>query len=179
MSKILDLAKTFKDTSSKEAESINKELRSDLEKLKSDIHTELSAGRQSLKGVIHQNNQALTEALADSSKELQSAIYKNQAKMSWSLFKTWVLAVFFLIILLSLLTLWGLYQGVVISRQYEEIAETKETLKVLEDKTYGITIKSCSMEDGSSKPCAALDTKYINSVWGSDKKNPLMILRTK
>lgn len=131
MSKILDLAKEFKATSSKEAESINSELRSDLAKLKSDIHSELSAGRQSLQSDIQAHNRALTEALANSTQELQKKVYKNQAKMSWSLFVTWIWAVLALMILCLGLIGWSAFQSKTIATQSRQITEAKQTLSAL------------------------------------------------
>ncbi|WP_367277118.1 MbeB family mobilization protein [uncultured Acinetobacter sp.] len=120
MSKILDLAKTFKETSSKEAESISKALQHDLKQLEGDLATALSKSNETLKNAIHDSNEVL-----------KKEIYANQQRMSMSLFKTWLWVIALLVLLGLGLTTWSMWQGLTIQRQSQAIAQGKQVLAEL------------------------------------------------
>ena len=132
MSRILDLAKNFKETSSKEAESISKALQNDLKQLENDLATALSASRQSLQSAIQDSNTAL-----------KKEIYDNQKRMSLSLFRTWLWAIALLVLLGLGLTTWSMWQGLTIYDQSQAIAQGKQTLASLPE---GLEV----MKDGST-----------------------------
>ena len=132
MSKILDLAKTFKETSSKEAESINKALQHDLRRLESDIAMALESSKQTLRSAISESNEALKQE-----------IYDNQKRMSLSLFRTWVWVIGLLMLLALGLTTWSMWQGLTIYDQSQAIAQGKQTLASLPE---GLEV----MKDGST-----------------------------
>ena len=120
MSKILDLAKSFKETSSKEAESISKALQNDLKQLENDLATALSKSNKSLKNAIHASNQALKEEIS-----------ANQKRMSLSLFRTWLWAIALLVFLVLGLTGWSAWQVKVLHNQNKEIQDGKKALEEL------------------------------------------------
>ncbi len=133
MSKILDLAKNFKATSSKEAESISKALQDDLKQLENDLATALSKSNETLKNAIHDSNDVL-----------KKEIYANQQRMSMSLFKTWLWVIALLVLLGLGLTGWSawqagtvLSQSTVIQQGKEALAELPEHLAVAKDE--GVT----------------------------------------
>ena len=132
MSRILDLAKNFKETSSKEAESISKALQDDLKQLENDLATALSKSNESLRNAIHESNQALKQE-----------IYDNQKRMSLSLFRTWVWVIGLLMLLALGLTTWSMWQGLTIYDQSQAIAQGKQTLASLPE---GLEV----MKDGST-----------------------------
>ena len=120
MSKILDLAKSFKETSSKEAESISKALQDDLKQLENDLATALSKSNKNLKNAIHESNQALKEEIS-----------ANQQRMSLSLFKTWVWVIALLVLLVLGLTVWSAWQAGTVLSQSTAIQQGKEALAEL------------------------------------------------
>ena len=133
MSKILDLAKSFKETSSKEAESISKALQHDLKQLENDLATALSKSNKSLKNAIYASNQALKEEIS-----------ANQKRMSLSLFRTWLWAIALLAFLVLGLIGWSAWQAGTIVKQNTLIQEGREALEELPEhlvviKDEGIT----------------------------------------
>ena len=120
MSRVLDLAKNFKATSSKEAESISKALQNDLKQLENDLATALSKSNESLRNAIHESNQALKQE-----------IYDNQQRMSMSLFRTWLWAIALLVLLGLGLTGWSAWQAGTIFNQSTAIQQGKEALEAL------------------------------------------------
>ncbi|MGE4446543.1 MAG: MbeB family mobilization protein, partial [Synergistaceae bacterium] len=120
MSKILDLAKTFSETSKTEADSITKLVQKDLQKLETDIEQALNESASSLKNVILDRQQALKQEL-----------HENQRRMSWAVFRSWIWLMGLLLILASGLTVWSAWQGWTIREQSRSISAGKTALQDL------------------------------------------------
>lgn len=159
MSKILDLAKTFKATSSSEAESIRQELRDDFAKLENDIR----------------------QALSDASENLQDDIDASQRRWSMSLFRSWLIALIVLVLTLGVLIGAIAWKGMDLTTVNSQINRARQSLELLKNEGQRITLSRCNVGTDTAQDlrlCAVIDPAYQGKTWGGDK-TPYVILMEK
>jgi hypothetical protein len=118
MSKILELAKTFEESSKQQA---------------SDIET-------SVKNAFEPHEKAILEALDSSGRRLNAAIDAQSRRWGWLVLKGWVFGVAFLLGI-SWVVVW--YQGRVIAENWVEISRQNKTLEQLAKKGGMLHLSTC------------------------------------
>ena len=128
MSKILDMAKTFEQTSKQQADDIE----------------------SSLKPEFERHERAIKEALDSSRQSINDAIQDQQKRIGWLLLKSWGVMLFSALLLLAATsgTLW--YQG-------NLIAERQATLETLGKKGGKLIFNKCEDENGKIRLCIRMN----------------------
>ena len=128
MSKILDMAKTFEQTSKQQADDIESSLKPEFEK----------------------HEKAIKKALDSSRQSISDAIQDQQKRIGWLLLKSWgVMLISALLLLVATSgTLW--YQG-------NLIAERQATLETLGKKGGKLIFNTCKDENGKIRFCIRMN----------------------
>ena len=129
MSKILDMAKTFEQTSKQQAAAIESSLTPEFER----------------------HERAIKEALNSSRQSINDAIQDQQKRIGWLLLKSWGVMLISALLLLAATsgTLW--YQG-------NLIAERQATLETLAKKGGKLILSNkCEDENGKNRFCIKMD----------------------
>ena len=128
MSKILDMAKTFEQTSKQQASDIENKLKPEFER----------------------HETAIKEALNSSEKSINDAIQEQQKRIGWLLLKSWGVMLLSVLLLLAATsgTLW--YQG-------RLIAERQATLERLDKQGGKLILSKCEDENGKIRLCIRMN----------------------
>ncbi len=128
MSKILDMAKTFEQTSKQQADDIE----------------------SSLKPEFERHEEAIKEALDSSRQSINDAIQDQQKRIGWLLLKSWGVMLISGLLLLAATsgTLW--YQG-------NLIAERQATLETLGKKGGKLIFNKCEDKNGKIRLCIRMN----------------------
>ena len=121
MSKILELAKTFEESSKQQA---------------SDIET-------SVKNAFEPHEKAILEALDSSGRRLNAAIDAQSRRWGWLVLKGWVFPLIGVAFLLGISWVVVWYQGRVIAENWVEISRQNKTLEQLAKKGGMLHLSTC------------------------------------
>ena len=121
MSKILELAKTFEESSKQQA---------------SDIET-------SVKNAFEPHEKAILEALDSSGRRLNAAIDAQNRRWGWLVLKGWVFPLIGVAFLLGISWVVVWYQGRVIAENWVEISRQNKTLEQLAKKGGMLHLSTC------------------------------------
>ncbi|MEL7596518.1 MbeB family mobilization protein [Aeromonas veronii] len=121
MSKILELAKTFEESSKQQA---------------SDIET-------SVKNAFEPHERAILAALESSARRLNTAIDAQNRRWGWLVLKGWVFPLIGVAFLLGISWVVVWYQGRVIAENWVEISRQNATLEQLAEKGGTLHIGTC------------------------------------
>ena len=148
MSKILDLAKSFEQTSSKQAK--------DTEQV---VATEFKKHEQRLIDLLSENEKAISNAIQEQNKRLLP-----------TMLKTWSIVA--IAIVTALLLMWGIltYQSKKIAQNAEIMAQQEIAIQNLADKGGNVKLQDC-IDDKNRKRLCVLVNKDAGS-WG---KGSLMV----
>ena len=148
MSKILDLAKSFEQTSNEQAK--------DTEQV---VATEFKKHEQRLIDLLNENEKAMNSAIQEQNKRLLP-----------TMLKTWSIVA--IAIVTALLLMWGIltYQSKKIAQNAEIMAQQKIAIQDLADKGGNVKLQDC-IDDKNRKRLCVLVNKDAGS-WG---KGSLMV----
>ena len=134
MSKILELAKTFEESSKQQA---------------SDIET-------SVKNAFEPHERAILAALESSARRLNTAIDAQTRRWGWLVLKGWVFPLIGVAFLLGISWVVVWYQGKVIAENWVEISRQNATLEQLAEKGGKLELSTCGKE---KRLCVKVDLK--------------------
>ena len=137
MSKILDLAKNFAQTSNEQAK-----------------NTE-----QIVAAEFKQHEQRLIGLLNENEKVIKSAIQEQNKRLFPIMLKTWSIVA--LAIVTTLLLMWGIltYQSYKIGKNADLIAQQQATIKQLKDAGGNLNITNCIDNKNRKRTCIQMNTK--------------------
>ena len=147
MSKILDLAQTFQQTSKKELENTS----------------------ELVQNAIKQHEQNLIEQLQNAGNNLAANIQIEQAKLIKSTVKMYRLPT---IIALTVLVLIAITTGILTwqaKNAYQEMIDWTHSAEIAKEQSGGVKLSTCQTDKGI-KPCVAVDKDLMNSTWGENMK---------
>ncbi|WP_239496828.1 MbeB family mobilization protein [Aggregatibacter kilianii] len=147
MSKILDLAQTFQQTSKKELETTN----------------------EIVQTAIKQHEQNLIEQLQHANKNLAENIQIEQAKLIKNTVKMYR---FPTIIAGTILALIAITAGLLTwqaKTAYQEMTEWQHSAEIAKEQSGGIKLTTCQTDKGI-KPCVAVDKDLMGKTWGDNLK---------
>lgn len=136
MSKILELAKTFEESSKQQA---------------SDIET-------SVKNAFEPHEKAILAALDSSGRRLNAAIDGQSRRWGWLVLKGWICTLIGVVLMLGIS--WGVlwYQGTLIAENWAQISRQNTTLEQLAAKGGKLILSTCG-ED--KRLCVKMDLKAL------------------
>ena len=148
MSKILDLAKSFEQTSSEQAKDT-----------KQVVATEFKKHEQRLIDLLNENEKAMSNAIQEQNKRLLP-----------TMLKTWSIVA--IAIVTALLLMWGIlaYQSKKIAQNAEIMAQQKIAIQDLADKGGNIKLEDCIDKKNRKRLCV-----LVNKDAGSWNNGSLMI----
>ena len=148
MSKILDLAKSFEQTSNKQAK--------DTEQV---VATEFKKHEQRLIDLLSENEQAM-----------KSAIQEQNRRLLPTMLKTWSIVA--IAVITAILVMWGIltYQSKKIAQNAEIMAQQSLAIQELADKGGNIKLEDCIDKKNRKRLCI-----LVNKDAGSWKNGSLMI----
>ena len=137
MSKILDLAKNFEQTSNEQAK-----------------NTE-----QIVAAEFKQHEQRLIGLLNENEKVIKSAIQEQNKRLFPIMLKTWSIVA--LAIVTTLLLMWGIltYQSYKIGKNADLIAQQQATIQQLKDAGGNLNITNCIDNKNRKRTCIQMNTK--------------------
>ena len=137
MSKILDLAKNFEQTSNEQAK-----------------NTE-----QIVAAEFKQHEQRLIGLLNESEKVIKSAIQEQNKRLFPIMLKTWSIVA--IAIVTTLLLMWGIltYQSYKIGKNADLIAQQQATIQQLKDAGGNLNITNCIDNKNRKRTCIQMNTK--------------------
>nr|WP_011266099.1 MbeB family mobilization protein [Mannheimia haemolytica]CAI84880.1 mobilization protein B [Mannheimia haemolytica] len=147
MSKILDLATTFQQTSQKELENTG----------------------EIVQNAIKQHEQNLIQLLQHAENNLAENIQIEQAKLIKNTVRMYRLPT---LIALTILALIAITAGVLTwqaKNAYPEMIEWQHSAEIAKEQSGGIKLSTCQTDKGI-KPCIALDRDLITKTWGENLK---------
>nr|WP_011264086.1 MbeB family mobilization protein [Pasteurella multocida]CAI57700.1 mobilization protein [Pasteurella multocida] len=147
MSKILDLAQTFQQTSKKELESTS----------------------EIVQNAIKQHEQNLIQQLQHANKNLAENIQIEQAKLIKNTVKMYRLPT---LIALTVLALIAITAGILTwqaKNAYQEMTEWQSSAEIAKEQSGGIKLSTCKTDKGI-KPCIAVDKDLMEKTWGENLK---------
>ena len=148
MSKILDLAKSFEQTSSEQAKDTEQVVAKEFKK----------------------HEQRLIDLLSENEKAMSNAIQEQNKRLLPTMLKTWSIVA--IAIVTALLLMWGIlaYQSKKIAQNAEIMAQQKIAIQDLADKGGNVKLQDC-IDDKNRKRLCVLVNKDAGS-WG---KGSLMV----
>ena len=136
MSKILELAKIFEESSKQQA---------------SDIET-------SVKNAFEPHEKAILAALESSARRLNTAIDAQNRRWGWLVLKGWVFPLIGVAFLLGISWVVVWYQGRVIAENWVEISRQNKTLEQLAAKGGKLELSTCGKDQ---RLCVKMDLKEL------------------
>ncbi|WP_373687404.1 MbeB family mobilization protein [Acinetobacter sp. YH01012] len=137
MSKILDLAKSFEQTSNEQAK-----------------HTEQTVATE-----FKKHEQHLIDLLKENEKAINSAIEEQNKRLLLVMLKTWSIVA--IAVITALLLMWGIlaYQSHKIGKNADLIAQQQATIQQLEKAGGNLKIQNCLDDKKRKRMCIQMNTK--------------------
>ena len=155
MSKILDLAKTFKQTSQQEAESIEQQAKNDLAAL----------------------GKAISAELKQSGQIIAADIRAQQLRMSKAVFSPYLWSLGGLLAVALVLVGANAYLAKKTGQQWAEYQEAKDNTDKMDKLSKRIQLSFCEQKDGEKIPCVAVQEESLGK-WGNNGEYRAILPRT-
>ncbi|WP_409449027.1 MbeB family mobilization protein [Acinetobacter baumannii] len=137
MSKILDLAKSFEQTSNEQAK-----------------HTEQTVATE-----FKNHEQRLIDLLKENEKAINSAIQEQNKRLLPVMLKTWSIVA--IAVITALLLMWGIlaYQSHKIGKNADLIAQQQAMIQKLDEQGGSLNITNCIDDKNRKRMCIQMNTK--------------------